>query len=747
MVGTMIKRIKKIENFHVFKNFSWPPNLTEFKKFNLIYGWNASGKTTLANLFRQMEDKVVIDDCGKFEFDTASGLINEGNLSGCNLQIKVFNQDFIKENVFTKTGEVSPIFFIGKEGISKQKELDELKIQLIRLENNQVQYSDQLKKAETRLEKFCTDKAKNIRDFLRSGGDNQYNNYNKAKFKPKCTSLLKKDYKKFILADSEFDGLKEKIGSNPKEKLVKISTDFGKMSQIFARTQDILSKTITADTIDRFEKNDRLNRWADQGLKFLKENNTGLCPFCDQKISEEFKTKLEQHFNDAYEKFISEIERLIDEVKIAKEKIKIIYPPKKEFYSELAEDYEIRLKTLEKKLSECSSTLDKILENLEKKKNNPFKPIAFKKEGLNSEIVQTIDSINNIIDKHNQKTTNFLNEIDNSRIAIETHLVAESLDDYLELEKKISPIYDNLEKVSNDLVENRERINTLESEVVSHRKPAEEINRDLHSYLGREEIKFSVQENGYLITRNGVVADGLSEGEKTAISFIYFLKSLKDRDFDITHGIVVIDDPISSLDSNSLYNAFGFMKNRTKGASQIFVLTHNFSFFNEVKNWWKYEKTTSSYYMLTTVIKQDERAAQLVPLDNLLKKYNSEYHYLFKLVYDQAKNNSEDFENYYLIPNISRRLLEAFLAFRVPSLTGNLSQQIKKIKFPSEKKDRIYRYINENSHGGHIRNNTHDDLSFLAETKEVLNDILQLIKTEDEKHFLEMKSIVESAEI
>jgi len=741
----MIKRIKKIDNFHVFKNFSWPSNLPDFKKFNLIYGWNGSGKTTLANLFRQIEDRAVIDDCGNFEFDTASGMINESNLSGCSLQIKVFNQDFIKENVFTKTGEVSPIFFIGKEGISKQKEIDDLKKSLITLDGEESVSSRKLKAAETKLEKFCTDKAKNIRDFLRSGGDNQYNNYNKSKFKPKCKSLSKDEFKKHILTESEFDGLKKKIESNPKEKLVKIYFDYGEVSKIITQTQSVLSKTITATIIGRFKEDDELNKWADQGFKLLKENKTNICPFCDQKIPEDFKIKLEQHFNDDYEKFSSEIESLIFQVKMVKEKTKVSLPHQKEFYSEFSDDYEILRSTLERNLFEFSHVLGEILEILENKKNNPFKSIEYQQIYAYTDTGKIIESINNLIDKHNQITINFLDDIEKSRINIENHLIAECLDDYLELEKKIPPLFENLERLSKEIEQNKERITKLESEVVGHRKPAEEINRDLHSYLGRKEIKFKVQENGYLITRNGVVAEALSEGEKTAISFIYFLKSLKDKDFDITHGIIVIDDPISSLDSNSLFNAFGFMKNRTKEASQIFVLTHNFSFFKEVKNWWKRENAITSYYMITTTMEQNDRVARLVPLDNLLKKYNSEYHYLFKLVYNQAKNNADDFENYYLLPNISRRLLEAFLAFRVPSLTGNLYQQLNKIKFDGEKKVRIYRYINENSHGGHIRNDFHDDLSFLAETREVLKDILKLIETEDEKHFLEMKSIIEPA--
>ena len=73
-----------------------------------------------------------------------------------------------------------------------------------------------------------------------------------------------------------------------------------------------------------------------------------------------------------------------------------------------------------------------------------------------------------------------------------------------------------------------------------------------------------------------IFAKRLSEGEKTAITFLYFVVGLQDQDFDLAEGIVVIDDPISSLDSSSVYQAFSFLKNAVKDARQIFLLTHNF---------------------------------------------------------------------------------------------------------------------------------------------------------------------------
>ena len=48
--------------------------------------------------------------------------------------------------------------------------------------------------------------------------------------------------------------------------------------------------------------------------------------------------------------------------------------------------------------------------------------------------------------------------------------------------------------------------------------------------------------------------------EKTAIAFVHFTTKLKDKDFENSNGIVLIDDPISSLDSNSLFQAYSFVK-------------------------------------------------------------------------------------------------------------------------------------------------------------------------------------------
>ena len=62
----MITKISKLKNFGIFHDFSWKTELPEFKRFNLIYGWNRSGKTTVSRIFGSCEKKCCYDK-EKFE--------------------------------------------------------------------------------------------------------------------------------------------------------------------------------------------------------------------------------------------------------------------------------------------------------------------------------------------------------------------------------------------------------------------------------------------------------------------------------------------------------------------------------------------------------------------------------------------------------------------------------------------------------------------------------------------------------
>ncbi len=251
-------------------------------------------------------------------------------------------------------------------------------------------------------------------------------------------------------------------------------------------------------------------------------------------------------------------------------------------------------------------------------------------------------------------------------------------------------------------------------------------------------------------------ANDLSESEKTAIAFLYFLKSLQDKTFDLASGIVVIDDPVSSLDANSLFSAFGYMKERTKAAGQLFVLTHNFGFFRQVRNWFHHlpnqrkrdpNLRPGRFYLLRACVEDGRRTASLGPMDPLLEQYESEYHYLFKTIHDEANRPDSEvvLQQYYGLPNIARRLLEAFLAFRHPDMEGDLSKQLDQVSFDSGRKTRVLRLLHTYSHAASIADPEHDP-TVLSETKPVLRDVLALIESVDPSHYQAMTRLVSAPE-
>ena len=144
-------------------------------------------------------------------------------------------------------------------------------------------------------------------------------------------------------------------------------------------------------------------------------------------------------------------------------------------------------------------------------------------------------------------------------------------------------------------------VSTLEGELRSDRPPVDELNRDLRNYLGHPELQLEYEETGYRLKRNGQPANDLSAGEKSAFAFLYFLRRLSDTSFDLNNGIVIVDDPVSSLDANSLYYAFGFIKERTKDAGQLFIFTHSFPFFSLARNWFNYVKPKAKFYHTPTI--------------------------------------------------------------------------------------------------------------------------------------------------
>src|SRR5690606_11552389 len=123
----MIAKIPHLRHPGVIRDFTWPADLPTFGRFNLIYGWNGSGKTTVSRVFRCLEQQVRFAP-GEVALQIGADQLSGSAFPTATVPIRVFNRDFVDETVFpTGGGDVPPILVVGKESVEKQKEADRAK--------------------------------------------------------------------------------------------------------------------------------------------------------------------------------------------------------------------------------------------------------------------------------------------------------------------------------------------------------------------------------------------------------------------------------------------------------------------------------------------------------------------------------------------------------------------------------------------------------------------------------------------
>ncbi|QBR03767.1 ATP-binding protein [Paraburkholderia pallida] len=765
-----IQRIQKLQGYRIFRDFRWD-GLPDFGRYNLIYGWNGAGKTSISTLFRSLQQKTP-PDSGVVEFVIDGNVVTGADFTSGKLPaVRVFNRDFVDRSVFEMPGQaLPPVFYLGEDSAEKQKRISELQAKRDELSAQLLTLEKDTKAATDELNAFCTSQARSIRNLLL--GDPRYNNYEAPRFKELMQKLKSVDEKPAQLETSERKRLEEALAGKPMPALPVPSFASIRLGELTSAIGTELGKTVVASTIQELVDAPEVASWVERGMR-LHEHGEAHCHFCKQELDPARVAALEAHFNDHFKAQQQRLGALLSSVESLREKARTReIPERSALYPHLRDEFDEAVGNLKAQSLLIEMFLNRLKDAILAKTSDPFSRLEIKDyvsvvdfesdsalvklveiaiNGLNAMGIALgmagADAIVRLVELHNEYTENFQNSASAARAQLE-------IDDGL----KVFPEWSDRDKMASDLAISHGNVQRsiepigidivrLQREIRQHLKPAEELNREMVAYLGRDELRFEPKDSGYTVMRGNNPAMHLSDGERTAIAFIYFLKTLRDADFDIKNGVVVIDDPVSSLDANSLYCAFGYMKDRTRDAKQIFVLTHNFGFFRQVKNWFNYagglrdrpydpEKSKSAhFYMLAMRISDSQRSAYLRTLDPLLHEYESEYHYLFRCVKAGAELAAPtSLAEVYGLPNIARRLLESFLAFRVPGRAGNLAQQLEALEGDPAAKARIIRFLHTNSHMEQISEPEHD-LSVLSEAPAVLTDLLALLRANDKQHF------------
>lgn len=759
-----LSRLSKIKHHRIFRDFVWPGGLPAFAQYNMVYGWNGSGKTTLSSLFACLERKEAITE-GEVEFEVDNGAkITGAGIPTANVPpVRVFNREFVARTIESiGSGNVAPIYFLGEESIEQQKQIEQLREELAAANEAVSKASTAKTRADKELDDFCVEKAKLIKEALL--GSQDHANYDKRRFREAVARLKSQTPKPASLSETEKQKLYKQKELQAKPSVGRISVGVPDLASVRGRVSELLQRSVVSQVIDNLAKDPAVGDWVQKGLPLHQgERKTDICRFCGNPFPGERRAALEGHFNDAFAAFQMELEEAVSRISRQQSDLEAIaFPDESRFYDHLTEEAGRAMTGAKESIRAVKKELHALRAVLETKKEKPFEAMATKEghtsdSAVTASLQQAIETINVIIGKHEETTQNLNGEIRQACKALEHDYVLEAQPRFDELSGAATEAEASLTEARRKPAELKDKVSVIERQIVEHRRPAEELDRELRAYLGRDELHFDVKETGYALTRAGKPAVHLSEGERTAIAFLYFLKSLADKGFDSTKGIVVIDDPVSSLDANALFSAFGYMRERTKHCHQLFILTHNFAFFRQVKNWFhhlkgqnkkKVEQRPARFYTLLASVNDGERSATLVTIDPLLEEYESEYHFLFRQVHDvaYAAAPAAELAQYYGMPNIARRLIETFLAYRFPDSSGDLVKRMDRVDFDAAKKTRVLRLLNTYSHSGGISDPEHDP-TVLAETQEVMKLILELMNTVDPDHFDGMVNLMTPAEV
>lgn len=634
----MIKKID-IQNFGLFSDYNWDPEVGSdsakdtFKKVNIIYGRNYSGKTTLSRIFRCVENGELHEDYedSKFTISTDDGtIINQSNLS-YSKKIRVYNTDFVKKNLswlHDNKGEILPFALLGsgnqdiEENIENlEKEIKDIDIKLGTLnqetnsfEEDTLYFKHNIKitevgNAKTNVSNLETDLTRKIKDKANNDikkNPNYLNQKNSSSYNINSLSGDIEDIRSKNLDCSlseEQEYLQKSIIKEDEKKSIS-SISFFNLDFIshIGYTKDLLIKEIKiSKKISESIELDLLD-WLKQGCKLHK--NTDVCEFCHNPISTKRRDELEAFFNKESEELESNI---IQEIKYL-ESLKIQTQDyfsssnltKDNFYVTLHSKFDIIKLKWDEAVKNQTKQIDLLKNSLSNRLKDLYTPIEnvdFKNIETNTiDFNSIIEELNNLIIENNNKTATIEVEKDKARKVLRYNLIKTFLTDidYEALQKGIEKAKrekENLNEelkqiehiISNHLNEKakcQKRIEELKNKLDDQSLAAEKINEHLRNFFGHDSIQLKPSEQQidddvktrFVVKRGDQEAKNLSEGECSLVAFCYFMAKIANelQDPEAKDKLIIyIDDPISSLDSNHIFFMYSLIESITLGVSQV----------------------------------------------------------------------------------------------------------------------------------------------------------------------------------
>lgn len=680
----MIRVIKNIKNIGLLADATAEHPLT-LKKNNIIYAENGRGKSTVASILHSLstgEAQCLID---RKTYDLNDDpivniLINNQWANFENNQwdytckdILVFDSEFINRNVYSGIS-ISPSqrgelinFALGEDAVSLKKEYEEAKFSLS--EN--------------------TNQLKGQKDLLKQhhGNNITLEGFHELQNQVAISQLIEECTRNVKQAENI-----DKLNTFSSLKEVPVpSFNLDETIQLFQKTLDNIMTDAESKVKQQVQTKSQSNyeNWISDGTEYLSEDS--LCPFCNQSVEQNsLISSYQAFFNKEYLGFK-----------------KAILNTKQELHNSLGERWSQNLSSTHSQnierlnvwnvegvieqeslleISDLSIAKNKLAEKLillaQQKQLTPLEEIC---KGTDEDSIRQLNTqLENLIKSYNNKIRSINQVIDKYKEGLEKSDIIKAKEDLqvLLLTKKrfeepvISLIskYESLLESSIDLKKIvEERKATYETTL---RTTLDNYKNSVNKYIKRFYAQFTIENfkpnfvgkgesnSQYLLNiRDNQVklksfSHALSEADKRTLAFAFFLARL-EHDPNLSTRIIVIDDPMSSMDHHRQTVTLEVIQELSKKCKQLIILSHDKYFANKLRNCLKDEPL---HVVQIQRVNKNYSSFANCELEKLCK---SDHKKRYDIIYDFVNSGSTT-ENLAPIAYTIRVFLEGYILRKYP---------------------------------------------------------------------------------
>lgn len=737
----MITKFKSIANLAVFQNFNWDTNILDadnriitFKPINIFYGRNYSGKTTLSRIVRALETGNISDKYENPQFEVTIQNVADAtpnNLTTHGKKIRVFNEDFVKDNlrfIVNSDESITPFAIIGGN-TTIEEEIQALKDELgsneeesesgfyLELKNASTTANTALQTFQTennQLNQQLTTKALDRNTGIKYRSDRFGDqNYTTAKLLSDIDTVIESSFQP--LTDDEVTQRLNLLNERANADITAITKPNLDLNTLNIKAKELVTKSISSSNkIEELLKNAILNRWVKEGRQ-LHKDKPEQCSFCGNDISQERWNELDSHFDEESEKLEKEIDTLISDIDT---KIRntdtLLTINKNAFYSKFHSDLDNLISQRQQAIDSIKSELSRIKASLQERKDDLLNAKTFVDITDNSQQIENCwTTFETFRTQANEYSSSLGTEQTEARRLLRLKEVSDFVNtlQYTTVTARIQTLKatsnteaDKKQAIEKKIRQQIEQIEDKERLMKDEEKGALKVNEYLNNFFGHDFLTLQAKEETdkkirFEIVRNGKKAHHLSEGECSLIAFCYFMAKLEDVETKGSKPIIWIDDPISSLDSNHIFFVYSLINSEIiakQEFEQIFISTHNLDFLKYLK---RLQSTVQRSYFL---ISREKETSKIKLMPKYLKDYVTEFNFLFHQIYMCSTANTDD-ENqhnlFYNFGNNTRKFLEAFLYYKYPNAV--------------EKDDKLTRFFGGNRQASSLTERINNEFSHL----------------------------------